>query len=115
MYDAAAGRIRPTSQLGNGVLLAPFSPVLQAPLGAVHFCSTDVSPAFTGYMEGAVRHGRATAERVARLLRQEEEEEDAAGSSKFVWVPPGPRKWWEKVTLPLVMAVAAAVVAWLVM
>ena len=27
VYDAAAGRIRPTSQLGNGVLLAPFSPV----------------------------------------------------------------------------------------
>ena len=106
----------PVAMYGTGQQ-APFSPVLQGPLGAVHFASTDVSDVFTGYMEGALRRGRATATRVARLLQGGDntagDDDDGEAEGGFLWCPPAPSKWWPP--LPIALAVVVAALAWLVM
>ena len=49
---------------------------------------TDTSPAFTGYMEGAVRSGRATATRVVRWLEGDEGgDEDQRKDVSQQWTP----------------------------
>jgi monoamine oxidase len=46
-----------------------FGHALTAPVGRIHWASTETSPVWAGYMDGAVRAGERVAKSVLRLLR----------------------------------------------
>lgn len=45
-----------------------YGPALTAPIGPIHWAGTETSPEWTGYMEGAIRSGRAAAQEVLTVL-----------------------------------------------
>jgi monoamine oxidase len=56
----------PVSYMPPG-LLSNSGAALRAPVGRIHFAGTEAAPAWTGYMEGAVRAGEAAVHQVQQL------------------------------------------------
>lgn len=50
-------------------LLSSAGPALRASIGPIHFAGTEAAPAWTGYMEGAVRSGETAAEAVIKEIK----------------------------------------------
>ncbi len=49
-------------------LLSTCGPALRASIGNIHFAGTEAAPAWTGYMEGAVRAGEAAAQEIKGVM-----------------------------------------------
>ncbi|MFY9551131.1 MAG: FAD-dependent oxidoreductase, partial [Thermoanaerobaculia bacterium] len=55
------------ANMGPGVLTT-LGPALRAPFGRIHWSGTETSPAWTGYIEGAIRSGERAAAEVHAAL-----------------------------------------------
>ena len=78
-----------------------YGPALREPVGRIHWAGSEYATAWTGYMEGAVRSGRATAAEVLRQISAEPQVRFALGpdgSYASAYAPPG---WVEPEDEPL--------------
>ncbi|MGF1473735.1 MAG: FAD-dependent oxidoreductase, partial [Rubrobacteraceae bacterium] len=50
--------------------LLDYGPTLREPFGRIHWAGAETSPAWTGYMEGAIRSGERAAKEVLTRLEE---------------------------------------------